>query len=405
MRVLRIPTEQDLRSRLRAPEVAARVGIWLGVCFAIAFLTGIYSSLHREQPDWLTLPTRPVWLYALTQGMHYLTGVAIVPLLLVKMYAVYPRLFVRPPAHLRRLVLHLLERASVALLVAAALFQVATGLANASQWYPWLGAFPFRATHYAMAFVVVGAIALHIAVKLPVIRDALSRPVDPQHPGQEAEHPDSEQPDSGQLDSERGASTGLSRRGLLTATGAAAGVGVLSVAGGSVPVPLLRTISVFENHYVPGGGVPINKSARAVDVTRAALDPAYRLTVVNGARELTLSRADLAGLPQHTARLPLACVEGWSAFGDWTGVRLRDLMALADVPEGTTIRAVSLQERGSFRSSEVRGNVVGDPLTLVALRLGGEELSLDHGYPCRLIAPGRVGVYQTKWLARLEAQP
>jgi DMSO/TMAO reductase YedYZ molybdopterin-dependent catalytic subunit len=28
-------------------------------------------------------------------------------------------------------------------------------------------------------------------------------------------------------------------------------------------------------------------------------------------------------------------------------------------------------------------------------------LALDHGYPCRLIAPNRPGVMQTKWLASL----
>jgi DMSO/TMAO reductase YedYZ molybdopterin-dependent catalytic subunit len=45
-----------------------------------------------------------------------------------------------------------------------------------------------------------------------------------------------------------------------------------------------------------------------------------------------------------------------------------------------------------------------DELALLALQLNGAELSLDHGYPCRLIAPGRPGVLQTKWIARLEVQ-
>jgi DMSO/TMAO reductase YedYZ molybdopterin-dependent catalytic subunit len=40
-------------------------------------------------------------------------------------------------------------------------------------------------------------------------------------------------------------------------------------------------------------------------------------------------------------------------------------------------------------------------LTLLALRLGGERLHLDHGYPVRLIGPARPGVLQTKWVSRL----
>jgi DMSO/TMAO reductase YedYZ molybdopterin-dependent catalytic subunit len=38
---------------------------------------------------------------------------------------------------------------------------------------------------------------------------------------------------------------------------------------------------------------------------------------------------------------------------------------------------------------------------LIALRLNGEALHLDHGYPARLIAPNRPGVLQTKWISRI----
>ena len=107
-------------------------------------------------------------------------------------------------------------------------------------------------------------------------------------------------------------------------------------------------------------------------------------------------------MPQHSERLPIACVEGWSAVGDWTGVRLRDLLDLVGAPAGSDVRVVSLQEHGPFRYSYVRGNLADDPLTLVALRLNGSPLSIDHGYPCRLIAPDRPGVLQTKWLGRVE---
>ena len=39
---------------------------------------------------------------------------------------------------------------------------------------------------------------------------------------------------------------------------------------------------------------------------------------------------------------------------------------------------------------------------VTALGLSGETLAIDHGYPCRLIAPDRPGVLQTKWVARIE---
>ena len=154
MRAPRPPREEDFTSTLRGPEVAARVGLWLGICFTVAFLTGVWSHLYQDQPAWLSIPTRPVWIYRVTQGLHYLSGTAAVPLLLVKLYAVYPKLFAKVPlGRVRELVLHLLERVSIALLVAAAIFQLATGVLNTTEWYAW--SFSFRSTHYAVAWVAV----------------------------------------------------------------------------------------------------------------------------------------------------------------------------------------------------------------------------------------------------------
>lgn len=64
----------------------------------------------------------------------------------------------------------------------------------------------------------------------------------------------------------------------------------------------------------------------------------------------------------------------------------------------------SLQERGAFRETRLPANFVAADDTLLALQLGGEPLSLDHGYPCRIIAPNRPGVLQTKWVSRLEVE-
>jgi DMSO/TMAO reductase YedYZ molybdopterin-dependent catalytic subunit len=66
---------------------------------------------------------------------------------------------------------------------------------------------------------------------------------------------------------------------------------------------------------------------------------------------------------------------------------------------------VSLETTGIYGSSPVAPGAARDPLTLLATGLGGQPLSLDHGYPVRLIAPNRPGVQQTKWLARVEAVP
>ncbi|GAA2050141.1 hypothetical protein GCM10009820_06170 [Leifsonia soli] len=139
------------------------IGRLLGTAFVVCFLTGLYSHLLQEPLPGMRFPPWP-GLYAFTQGLHVTVGVAIFPLLLGKLWTVYPRLLLWPPLGSARQVL---ERASVALLVSTALLEPAIGLVNTYQWYPW--PFPFRQTHYALAWVIVGSIALHVAVKLPII--------------------------------------------------------------------------------------------------------------------------------------------------------------------------------------------------------------------------------------------
>jgi DMSO/TMAO reductase YedYZ molybdopterin-dependent catalytic subunit len=81
---------------------------------------------------------------------------------------------------------------------------------------------------------------------------------------------------------------------------------------------------------------------------------------------------------------------------------MRDLLDLVGAPPGSDVRVTSLQTRGAFGRTTMPARFADDPSTLLALRLNGEELSIDHGYPCRVIAPDRPGVLQTKWVHLLE---
>ena len=73
---MRLPDVDDFSDRLRGPQVASRVGVWLGVAMTIAFVTGLWSHFQYDTPAWLTLPTGPAWLYRVTQGLHVIAGTA-----------------------------------------------------------------------------------------------------------------------------------------------------------------------------------------------------------------------------------------------------------------------------------------------------------------------------------------
>ncbi|MFI9645800.1 molybdopterin-dependent oxidoreductase [Streptomyces sp. NPDC052040] len=365
------------KGRLHDARTATVIGRWLGPAFAVCFLTGLVSHVLQHPPAWAAdrLPSRPVWGYRLTQGLHVASGIAAIPLLLAKLWTVYPRLFAWP---LVRSVRHALERLSVAVLVAAAVFELATGLLNTVQWYPW--PFSFVPVHYAVAWIAVGALVLHLAVKAPEIRAHWTR----RSPGTLA------LPEQDAVD----------RRSLLAGVGAAVGAVTLTTVGQSF-TPLGDADLLAPRHPDHGPqGLPVNRTAAAAGVGRIP-DEQYRL-VVSGPRPYVLTLDELRALPQHEVELPIACVEGWSKSAHWTGVRVRDLLELTGAPPHARVRVVSLQLRGGYRVSEMGHEHARDPLTLLALRLGGEVLEPDHGYPARLIAPNRPGVLQTKWVGRLE---
>jgi len=193
----------------------------------------------------------------------------------------------------------------------------------------------------------------------------------------------------------------MSRRGLLRTTWAASGVAVLATAGATVP--WLHRVSVLGVRSGTGpGGVPINHTATQRGVVAAATSTTYRLVVAYAGRETSFTLDELRGMPQTTASLPIACVEGWSAGATWTGVPVRDLLARAGAPTRSDVTVRSLQRGGGERYSYLAPDFTDHPHTLLALRQNGQPLSLDHGFPCRLIAPDRPGVGQTKWVARLE---
>jgi DMSO/TMAO reductase YedYZ molybdopterin-dependent catalytic subunit len=266
-----------------------------------------------------------------------------------------------------------LERLSIAVLVSTVLLELITGLLNILNWYPWPWDFVY--VHYALAWAVAGSVTLHIAVKLDVIHSGLASPVEAGRP-----------------------TSGISRRGVLLATAGGVGVVTLTTVGQAAsPLKPFAVLAPRRPDQAPLA-VPINRTAAQADVVSRAHAASYRLTV-EGPTAFELALAALEELATVDRTIPLACVEGWSVSAQWRGVRLIDLVRRAGGDAHSRVRVVSLETVGAFGSSIVSGPQLGQ--ALLATHLNGSRLTIDHGYPIRLIAPNRAGVLNTKWLTRV----
>jgi len=350
--------------------------------------------------DW---PTSPSWLFRLNQGLHVIGGLALFPVVLAKLWSVIPKLFSWPPVGS---VAQLLERLSIGLLVGSVLFQFVTGILNIQYWYAF--PFSFYTAHLYGGWVFIAAFLAHVAIKLPQMRRSLrSRSLVAElRTGVAATRPERNAGDDALVPVAPGRPT-LSRRGLFALVGGSS-LTVLALTVGQTIDPLRCTALLAPRGRVYGDGpndFQVNKPAAAVGVTRAMTGPGWRLELRGGTRDRELSRADLLALEQHTYELPIACVEGWSTTQTWTGVRLRDLAALAGAPGARELFAESLQREGTFSSTSFSRDQVDAGRSLLALRVNGADLSLDHGFPARIIIPAAPGVHCTKWIRRLTWTP
>lgn len=320
------------------PWFTSVLGVALLAGITALFVTGLLSyaaynpglsPVNDKTPDKGILgfylfpwPTNPHWLYRFTQGLHVTLGIALVPVLLAKLWSVVPRLFQLPPV---RSLAHALERISLLLLVGGVLFEFVTGVLNIQLDYVFPGS--FYPLHFYGAWVFFAAFVVHVVLRAPTAvrnlrelrgseREGVSPPVSSEEPSLVS--PDPAEPT-------------VSRRGAVWLVGGGSLLLFGTTVGQNFDGPLRRTALLAPHGGAgPGsgpGGFQINKTAVSRGISAAETsEEAWRLVVTGPSGTVRLSRAELLELPPHSAELPIACVEGWSTSDQWwRGVRLRDL--------------------------------------------------------------------------------
>jgi DMSO/TMAO reductase YedYZ molybdopterin-dependent catalytic subunit len=118
-------------------------------------------------------------------------------------------------------------------------------------------------------------------------------------------------------------------------------------------------------------------------------------------KELSLSLADLAALPQTQLTKDFQCVTGWRVSDvPWSGVLLRDVLLAAGLePDAAAVHFTSFD--GAYTESLTLEQSLRDDV-LVATSMYGQPLEVKHGAPVRLYVVPMYGYKSIKWLSGIE---
>ncbi len=176
-------------------------------------------------------------------------------------------------------------------------------------------------------------------------------------------------------------------------------------ASGRAPGQLAPLITAIPNFYITtknAGGDPI-------------LEPSQWRLILDGevGRPVQLNLDILYRLPAIRFTKTLECISNWvnqcersqggPGFGCdlistavWKGVRLSDVFALAGgvKPGARSIAVIGVDEF----SSSIPPDAQTLASTLLVYEMNDEVLPLEHGYPARLLIPGRYGMKSPKWV-------
>lgn len=130
------------------------------------------------------------------------------------------------------------------------------------------------------------------------------------------------------------------------------------------------------------------------------IDPKVFRLIIDGEVDnpLSLSLNNLQQMPLTSMIIRHVCVEGWAAIVQWGGVRLRDIVALAQ-PKSSVKYAYFKSADGYYESWDIASAL--HPQTLMAYQKNSQPLSIDNGAPLRIASPIKLGYKQSKWVTRI----
>ncbi len=170
------------------------------------------------------------------------------------------------------------------------------------------------------------------------------------------------------------------------------------------------TFSYDGRPYSGPGVQPITPPESFYSVTKNVVDPEvnrdlWRLEIGGHVdNPHTYSFDDLQDFEQVDQETTLMCISnkigaGLFSNANWRGVRMRDLIEASGLKDGAY--EVVIHGADAYSDTFEIDKAMSDE-TLVVYEINGEPLPRKHGYPVRVIVPGRYGEKNVKWVTRIE---
>ena len=150
---------------------------------------------------------------------------------------------------------------------------------------------------------------------------------------------------------------------------------------------------------------------------RGVTDADYEAMLANGFRDwrlqvgglverpLSLSLDTLNGLARRSQITRHDCVEGWSAIGQWQGPQLGPILKAARLKREA--RYIVFHCADSFGDAPYYESIdlidAFHPQTILATRMNGGPLPVEHGAPVRMRIERQLGYKHAKFVMRIEA--
>jgi hypothetical protein len=131
------------------------------------------------------------------------------------------------------------------------------------------------------------------------------------------------------------------------------------------------------------------------------IDTADWILRVDGLVEnsLNLTYENITSFPIVSEIVTLKCVAGPQGTANWTGVRLKALLDMAGIRESA--QEVVFYAADGYSSSLIISDATS-PDVILAYEMNEETLPVDHGYPVRLVVPGKYGYKWVKWINHIQ---